>query len=696
MKKIIIVLIAILLLAGIGIGVYLKLPKEQVTIGSEAVLPEKPIVFIKGIELQKSFDKFAGTDLWGAFSDIDYEKVLQNGKGNERQKLFLRSINEFFKDNQYKVIFDKIFENEVAIAMYPFDLNVSTIDIENLDIQRFLFETIFTNFTLVMKMSPDVQFFELISRPVQQVGKTVTKDTYEYKGQTVNKFTIEGLPADISYFKYDDYLVLGVGDKAVKSAIDIKEGEMLPLSSDSKFIEVSKKGIGSSDLGAYVDLAQLREKFESVIRGYLQLNLSAMTEDESFDADQIEENMDMFFDKVEAFESWTLAGDFDSDLEFKSNLFFDEAGLDYSLQALVDCKVSENRSINFTPDDILVYFRQGCFDIPKFVEEVKKNIAQSKDPKAQAVLSGMNSTSQIAGLSVEAEILPAFGTVFGAFLKDVKSTGVFPIPELSLFISLNDKDVIEQLLGLLRGLPLVVLNDQEHSGVNFVSAQTPLGSMLEPGYCFIDDYLMIATSTSVIKSSIDVLKGDAKSLKQAGDYEKYLGKSVGSVYVDMDRFAEKMGTVVDWGEDKLTEKDEKLEAFKSGSEKRLADVQKRIARKENELEDAENEITVIDDEIFDMELQAVDTTQKKDELLSVENEIVRLKKEIASAVDQEKDLDRIVQEYETKSGDSAFGGRKLGESVSPLIDILKSMDLFLTTTIKKLNELETNILIKLK
>jgi len=152
---------------------------------------------------------------------------------------------------------------------------------------------------------------------------------------------------------------------------------------------------------------------------------------------------------------------------------------------LLACPAGENRTIHFVPTDILGYQWSNCFKLEHYWRQISDEVKQL-DPSQ----SKINEFEGKIGMNVANDILPAFGEEIGGYLKDIQVGGFFPLPEFLLFVEVNNESKAEQLLGRLQQQPLVSLQEENYGGTLIKYLALPLGENIQPGYCFLENYLL--------------------------------------------------------------------------------------------------------------------------------------------------------------------------------------------------------------
>ena len=97
MKKLIIILFCIVI-AAVGVTVYLQTQKEEASI--ENILPEGALVYVQLNDLEKNLKQMASMPFWKAIGGINYDLLAQNKRqccflGLVRPERFLKPFQVF-------------------------------------------------------------------------------------------------------------------------------------------------------------------------------------------------------------------------------------------------------------------------------------------------------------------------------------------------------------------------------------------------------------------------------------------------------------------------------------------------------------------------------------------------------------------------------------------------------------------------
>ena len=101
------------------------------------------------------------------------------------------------------------------------------------------------------------------------------------------------------------------------------------------------------------------------------------------------------------------------------------------------------------------------------------------------------------------KFLEAFGTQAGLLVNDLNTGGMFPVPELALFIQARQPDVINQFIKQQAGQFKMPVLQESYQGKDLQYVMLPLGGDLSPAYAFSKGFCTLALNRTLLKSMLD-------------------------------------------------------------------------------------------------------------------------------------------------------------------------------------------------
>jgi len=696
MKKIFIfIIVGILLIAG---GIFILNKKIGITLpgptqfGIENVMPEKPILYVEFRNTGMNFNKIIQTPFWKRISGIDFDVILADAKLNEQEKMVFQMLKKFFENPKENEIFNKFFSKDVAVAIYEPALNVNTLAQAGPGGFQILMDELLSKFYLISRLDAQAQLTEIISSSFSSFGENVKIEDESYKDQEIKIVSIQGIPYQLVYTRVKDLLIVGVGKFSVQKSIDVFLGATNSMEKDQNYLLARSKFVKNPDVKTYFDMENL---FSILEKKFME-----MPGANAADSAEMKKQMEQTFASVKGFKSANMSSNWTDLVEMKFDIIFDLKTMSGAMaKYYASCKNEENGSINLIPSNMLAYIWGNCFDLGYYWEETKKELELSTVPGQPSGSEQIAQYEKMIGLTMEGDILPAFGDEIGGYIKDIHVDRNFPIPELLLFIKIKDQSKAERLLGLLKNQPAVMFQNENYNGVNLNYISLPIAEYVSPGYCFLNDYLLIAVNKELLKGSIDASKNNSTTLTSNASFKilnkGLTSKNIGVQFYKVDELSFKLAAILEWSNSWVAANDQKKEAFKDGAKLRLTQVQKNIEEFERSLRDKEQIIKDLEAKIKEGEASGTDVTSDKTNLQELKTEADNYRQDIESNVQEAIDIEDTIKAYSSGSGDSEKRKVYLDHVVFPIIDSFKVIEgVGIVSTISP-DAMETSLFMKL-
>ncbi len=700
MKRTIIILIGITLLASIGTGIfcYLNKPAE---LSPERILPEGALLYTRCSNLKSALAEIASTKLWEDLKGLDYDFIMKSAGVREDQRRMIGAVQTQLFNPSLGAMLEKFFGEEFAVAVYPMEFDAAQISLNNpQDVAKAL-EKLFSNIVLVARVGGDVQLAETMSSLLGRSDQ-LEIETFVYEGQNIHLMTVPDAGIKIGFVRIKDLLIVGLGDHAARRGVDTYKGKKEALANDGLFLRAKEQSGGPWEMSGYVDLRQVLEFFKGQVgRLTQQLPPQSPVADEGVKgrAWDVQRQWDQIFAQTEAIEMLSFSAHAGAVSKFQFDLFFDKGKALPDMAAVFTCPPSENKTLAFVPQDIMGYQWNNCFDLKGPWQQLKNEAALAQEG-GRPVADQLAQIQQTIGVDVEKDVIPAFAGEIGGYLSDIQMGGIFPYPQVVFFVKVKDETKAKEVLEKFKQQIPVVWQSERHKNTAITFLSAPLVSDIQPGYCFLDGYLLVGINTKLLKGSVDARHAAAPSLASSPLFsEMDLGLSSKSRFVQLfkvDRLAGKAQEVIEWVKAWSTSQDAQKEAFKLGGEKRLADTRAAIVQKEGELAELKIRQTALEDDIWNRNSRGEDAGAERAQLGELKEGITLKEREIASDKEQEAELEKILKGYDRPSADQEKRDEISRRVVYPLLQSLSSVKAMGIRTTLNDEVLEANILFKLE
>lgn len=646
MKKIIFIILTVVLVLALGIIYYqIKIAKLPI----ERVIPEQAIFYVRVSGIEESLQEFKTTRLWWNIRDIDVQLLLEkSGLNQDEIAQFNIYKPEFFRTVS-ELLLNKFFGQELALALYP--NKISTFE----DPEALL--DIASNIVLVTRLAPEAEFIEFVSKLLNKCGQKFQTKLEEYKGHQI---TIVKLTDKLSfaYVKIRDMLVVSLGKKLVIACLDVVAGDKSSLSKDKDYISTVSQFPRSSQTIAYGNL----ESFCSNLRRLINI----LPESEQIPAEQKVRLLESF-DKIAGLKTLGISSVSGKISSNKVVLTFDKAEMDPAIARACSFKPQKNITINFAPKDIIIYQWSNCFDAKmswdNFQQELSKRPKEfTPGPSPEDIITGIE---EELGKSIESDIIPALSNEIGGFLSDINLDGPVPIPEIVFFVKTKDKSAIKSIIDTLTEKNNLSVQPEEYKDIRIKYILLPFGRSFQPGYCFLDEYLLISTRPKLLKESIDSYNDKSISLAANKDFQAIdfglTEKNNAAFFLKTDVLLRKVRGVCEWGVSWLSLMSTTLEAYQQKAEQYLDNLRRDIQIEQLELKSLKDNLQLTKEEQEITNLQA--KIKEKEEKINL------AKKDLE---EKEQELENMIQNSPVAKIDLSLVRLYLDDVVYPILDGLET------------------------
>lgn len=697
MKKILAVIIVLILLIG-GV-LFFVINKGGISLSGSAqyeienVIPENPILYLEFKNIGKNIDKLSQTPFWKRMMAVDFDAMFSGGQSGPQQQMIAQMVKKFFENPKENEIFNKFFSKDIAVVLYEPNLDLNALSQAGPEgAAQLVTEELLSKVYFVTRLDAQAQLTEFITSAVGQLGENVSIEDEQYKDQEIKVVSIQGIPYKFVYARVKDLMIMSVGKFPVQQSIDASLGTVNSLAKDKNYLLARNKFIKNPEMKTFFNT----EGFFSTI----ETKLAELPEMNGIGAADLKKQLEPTLSSIKGFKSANISTAWTDLIEIKLDIVFDMKTMNSALaKYYASCQNEGNQSVNFAPSNTLTYVWVNCLDLNYYWEETKKEMELAAVPGQPSASEQIAQYEQMIGLRVEEDILPAFGDEMGGFIKDIHVDRNFPIPELLVYIKIKDQAKAERLLELLKNQPVVALQNENYNGVNLNYISLPIAEYVSPGYCFLNDYLLISVNKELLKGSVDASKNNATTLASNASFKilnkGLTDKNIGMQFYKVDEFAFKFASVLEWSNSWMVANDQKKEAFKDGAKLRLTQVQKQIEEEETALKEAEQSMKDIETKIKEMETAGQDASAEKTRLQELNSNISGMRQDIEANVQEAMSIEDTINAYSTGSGDTAQRKAYFDHVVVPLIDSFKTIEGIGVVSTMSSDALETKMFMKL-
>ncbi|MCA9398970.1 MAG: hypothetical protein KC618_04415, partial [Candidatus Omnitrophica bacterium] len=310
MKKFILIVLLLAVLGGAGYYAYTQF-YSNTSADMESVLPSGAIFYTRFSDVENNRQKIISTDVWKNWKKIDFKSLFSELNNTVVQQEDVQKFFDNITGPDAQNIYKKFLSTDVALAFYPTDFDYGSVRDMN---EAKMLEKVFGGLFLVTRVSADVQAAEFLSRFVNNFGKNVTVRKVEYEGHTIQLIPLDSGDAEIGFVRFNDLMVLGIGESPAKRAIDVYKKTAPSLAEDAVIMKARKNALSSPDVFSFWDMAGYFRSMMTALNGLPNM------QDNSEMFRQEMEDLERSFSGIEGF---SLSVDIDTSLStIKSDFYF--------------------------------------------------------------------------------------------------------------------------------------------------------------------------------------------------------------------------------------------------------------------------------------------------------------------------------------------------------------------------------------
>ena len=665
MKKLIVGILAGMLVVGGGIGIYFWIQRAE--LAAEDLLPEGAVFYANHKNVAENLRKFTMSPLWKNISSVDIFSLMEKSGASKDQVALYQNLKEQIIATSQNLLLDKFFGEEVTVAFYP--VNADKVGPKAL-------AEVASSVTIITRLESEAKFIEFIARFLGTFGQKYTTEEVQYKKFKITNIVIPALTAldvKISYVKIKDFLVLGFSDGVSRRSIDTFTKAKASLAQDKNFIRVKSKFLENSQLSTYLDMETLIAK----VKDFSQKNESLLPEDKI-----MRQQLGQTWAALEGFSSMGFSATYGDLITAKTIIVMDKSKMEPALQQIYSFAPMNNATLDFIPQKSLAYQWNNFYDMKYYWAKVKEELARIAQAQETAPESAVNemvtSLEKVLKLNVEKDILPVLGREQGWIFTDVNFTGEFPMPELVCFIKVTDQAKAENILMTWIKDSALLLQTEEYKGVGLKYFSLATKVNVQPAYCFLNDYLFVATDRKILQSVIDTQQKAAVSLATDVSFQEVnqglTAAANGVFFFRSDEFVKRLRQVVDWAGNWAVKKSEQMEAYKSGTKKRWDEMQSSVAAREKELRNSRDRLKMLNTEKQKLLSQSLDTQAAQAKIDSLQADIAAEEGTLQAEKQKAADLEQLVAGFDQEKPMNAQLLRVyLEQGLYPILNGLESI-----------------------
>jgi len=643
--------LSILLALLLGAWIWFQRPGLPV----ERVLPSHPLVFARLTHVEEHIHQIISSDFGKNIAAIDLPDVLN------RNHFSPKDIKDFQRWQKDLVGFwgnpltKRFLGKESAFSVYRQDHSYQVY--------------------MVFRLTLSTRIAEGLAQLSHQWGDDVSVRQQRYQGRVINHVLFKKQGVGLAYVRIRDLLIVipeTWGD--LKVVIDIYQHKNGSLQQDPAFNFVRRNAYPSGDGLVYVNL----NLFSKLWRGEMDSRLTPLGYQTS------------------AFPVYGLSYMPGVVSKYKMLIGLDQKYLPTGMRKVFSCPALANDSLKFVPVNAIAYNWGACYDFEQAWVSLKKRLEEYPE-LAQGIDKFKHRLENYFQINIKSEVLPVLGHEIGGYLTDVDMQGTYPFPRLLLFVKIQDRPTAEHLLDKLTQNPSMMLYSEEYKDVKIHYISLPLGANMDPGYGFLGDYLLLATSRQLIKRSIDayhdalrsIVSDDMMDQFSLTDDQKFHSMTLMKT-AELSRRAQDF---LGWVDKYLSGQVSMAAAYKQDGDNKKHELDQAIAERSAELALAQKKLTKLKTASLSV-VPFDDPESLNGAIENLNREENTMRDDIANYTEQKEDLSRLLDNYALGAQSAKLTMYNMENVVSPVLKSLESIDAQAVTMRFGDKVLETEFLVK--
>ncbi len=478
MRKILIAVLVLLVAASAGAYIYLYQPFGGQT-AIEALLPTDTAVMVRVRGLKAQIQRFKTGKMGRSLTAIDMPLFLDTmGVAPEQKAQILSAIADFNRviDSTW---FDVLFGKDIALAVQKVSLDSELLASDDIQPLR-------DAFVVVGRPKHPTKVLESLN---SMFATQLDVRSEAYQQWQINHFELEN-GAVVYYALTDEFLIAGPSIAPVKQCLAQSMDASTSLMHSPVFKRYCAGMIKPANTHwvAFADMQYLLATAGDILDHQAQRKPEAA---------QLHKHLA----KVKGLESFNLVsyGDDGPVVEVKTVIGLDEPSMSESLRQALQTPPANNPTLKLAPAGTLLYSWQNGFDLKRLWQEGLQS-GQISPEKQQQIL---NDVKLQLGMPLE-DILDALGKQAGLLLFDLNMEGLFPVPEIALYIQVQQPETIHRLIqGSIERHMGRSMSAEQYNGTALHYLQLPLGESLSPAYAIADNFCAVAVNRRLLKRMLD-------------------------------------------------------------------------------------------------------------------------------------------------------------------------------------------------
>lgn len=681
MKKFLIIFLIIIGLVGVGIGLYLR---QNTGLEVADVLPDNVLLYAGVNNIDDAFKQIEASGVLEKLEKVDLASLFpQNPALKQQLDAILKQSSE--KKGE-KFLLSKIFGKEIVLAVYTRNVNLQKLLNFSLINASSITEELLSNVVIASRISKEMQVTDAFIKSFNSVKIKYATDSFEYEKIDVNVLSLTDLGVELCFTRIKDLVVFSFGRESARKIIDVYTKKTRSLSLDPQFAKAKNNFVENYNLCSYWDVEKTRRGLKRVADWlWAEADKQALGNVPflaNFSKEQIaglKIQLENIFDRMKGVKSFSSSTGIKDISQVRVDLAFNKDEMTPLMSQFYSSENKENETINFIPKEALFYSWSGSLDLNLYWQQIKAQLEDAlKIQGAGGTVEGeIKGLEDKIGFKIEEDLLPAVGNEIGGYLGEIKMM-LFPIPKIVLFLKINNVEKAKGLIEKFTTNPYLSAQNKDYSGYKITYFTLPIGVDIQPGYSFMDNYLLIALDSKSIENSIDIKNNKQSSLLDNEQFKELnlglTGKSQSVTFTRLSDVLSKLRGIIEFGLAQYEAQNMKASSFMSGQEKLLNDKRLETSKYREDASNLQLKKGALEKEVSDLAATGVNTDEKNKEIAKLNEDLSGLSVKINDSLAREDEIQKSLIGFRNSSIAASQSKEFSSKVLYPILDVFETID----------------------
>ncbi len=477
MRKIVVASLILVLVTVAGAYVYYYQPFVKRT-AVESLLPGDTLALVRVCELKKQIERFKSGKMGKALAGMDLPRLMAAlDVPPDRRQEVTRSLGNLMESIN-SPWFDSLFGQDVSLALLKSPFHPEQL--EAVDPQA-LMDTV----VLLARPRQPARVLESLN---SMFATQLSVQNQNFLQWQIHRFALES-GQQVHYVLTDGLVIAGLSAAPVQRCLQQSLGTTPSLLQTQVYRTQCAPlfKAGQTDLFAYGDAGRFYTLLQETVR-------SRKASDPSMDGLKLQ------LERLQGIETVSLVQHDDGGplVHLKMVVGIDKKKMAPHMAKATGIAPMSNPTLGSIPADALIYSWQNNFDVKFYWQELQRHPAMTPETVARVEQSFVQST----GMELN-RLLQACGTQIGLLVNDLKTDGMFPVPDMALFVQAKQPEVFDQIIRRQAARFNMPVHQESYRGTDLQYITLPLGDALSPAYAFSNGFCTIAINRTLLKNMLD-------------------------------------------------------------------------------------------------------------------------------------------------------------------------------------------------